>query len=258
VSFFDQISVLILTYNEARNIERTLDALSPFPEIVVVDSGSDDATLDIARRYDNVRAVTRPFDSHAAQWNYGVSICNCSKAWVLALDADYEATPALIAEIGKLVPGNETFGYRISFNYLVFGRTLSASLYPPVVALFCREKGKYIQQGHTQRLVVDGKIEDLRHRINHDDRKPHSRWFLSQQKYAALEAEHLLSSNPADLRPVDRIRRMGWLSPFLIFFYTLIVKGCIFDGWAGWLYVLQRTQAEMMITVEIVDRRLRR
>ena len=67
-----------------------------------------------------------------------------------------------------------------------------------------------------------------------------------------------MSSNPADLLPVDRIRRMGWLSPFLVFFYTLIFKGCIFDGWAGWLYVLQRTNAEMMIALEIIDRRLRR
>ena len=51
---------------------------------------------------------------------------------------------------------------------------------------------------------------------------------------------------------------MAWPAPILVFLYTLITKRCVLDGWAGWLYVLQRTLAETMIALEIVDRRLRR
>jgi hypothetical protein len=51
---------------------------------------------------------------------------------------------------------------------------------------------------------------------------------------------------------------MAWPSPILVFLYTLIGKGCILDGWAGWYYVMQRTIAEIMLTLEILDRRLRR
>jgi hypothetical protein len=51
---------------------------------------------------------------------------------------------------------------------------------------------------------------------------------------------------------------MGWPAPILVFFYTLLFKGCLFDGWAGWYYVLQRTLAEIMIALEVVERRLRR
>ena len=50
---------------------------------------------------------------------------------------------------------------------------------------------------------------------------------------------------------------MGWPAPILVFLYTLVWKRCILDGWAGWLYVLQRTLAEVMLALEIVDRRLR-
>jgi hypothetical protein len=50
---------------------------------------------------------------------------------------------------------------------------------------------------------------------------------------------------------------MGWPAPVAVFFYTLLWKGCILDGWPGWLYVLQRTLAETMIALEVVDRRIR-
>jgi hypothetical protein len=56
---------------------------------------------------------------------------------------------------------------------------------------------------------------------------------------------------------MDRIRSMGWSAPIIVLLYTLLWERCIFDGWAGWLYVLQRTLAETIIALEIMDRRLR-
>ena len=126
-----------------------------------------------------------------------------------------------------------------------------------MIALYRRERAHYVQEGHTQRVVVDGTVAYLQGLIDHDDRKPLSRWFASQQKYAKLEADHLLSTPRASLRRADKIRLMAWPAPILVFLYTLIAKGCILDGWPGWLYVLQRTLAETMIAIELVDRRLR-
>jgi hypothetical protein len=148
-------------------------------------------------------------------------------------------------------------GYLVSFRYCIHGRPLSGTLYPPVVALYRREGARYVQHGHTQRAVVRGGIERLRGRIDHDDRKPLSRWLSAQQNYARLEADYLLAKPRRELRRTDRLRLMGWPSPMLTFLYTLIGKGCIFDGWAGWSYVLQRTLAETVLALEIVDRRLR-
>ena len=179
------------------------------------------------------------------------------RPWVLALDADYILSSALVGEIASLSPGTSISGYRIAFRYCVFGRPLSAALYPPVIALYRRERAHYVQEGHTQRVVVDGTVAYLQGLIDHDDRKPLSRWFASQQKYAKLEADHLLSTPRASLRRADKIRLMAWPSPILVFLYTLLAKGCILDGWPGWFYVLQRTLAETMIAIELVDRRLR-
>lgn len=73
MNFLKQIGVLILTYNEEANIGRTLEALTSFPEIVVLDSGSTDATPEIVSSFPNARMLTRPFDEHAKQWNYGLN-----------------------------------------------------------------------------------------------------------------------------------------------------------------------------------------
>lgn len=258
LSVLDKITVLILTYNEEDNIARTLEGVAWARRIIVVDSGSTDATPEIVAQCTTAEWFVRPFDNHQAQWNFGLAKCGDSAEWVLALDADYRLSENLKNEISALSPPPEVSGYRASFRYCVLGHALRGSLYPPVTVLFRHEGARYEQAGHTQRLVTQGRVVELASPIDHDDRKPLSRWLASQQKYARLEADHLLSTSRAELRRNDRIRRLGWPAPFLVFFYTLIAKRCILDGWPGWLYVLQRLFAETMIALEVVDRKVRR
>lgn len=255
MSFLDDITVLILTFNEQDNIARTLDALEAFSDIVALDSGSDDSTRAILARYANVRVAVRPFDSHATQWNHGLSLCG-GRRWILALDADYRVTPELVDEMSRLSDAGEIVGYRIGFRYIAFGRALRRSLYPPIVALFRHDRARFMQEGHTQRAVVDGCVADLTGRIDHDDRKPLSRWFAAQARYARLEADHLLSLPRAALRPVQRVRRLGWAAAPLVFGYIYFARGLILDGWRGLFYAMQRALVELMIGVEILDRKL--
>jgi glycosyltransferase involved in cell wall biosynthesis len=255
MSFLSQITVLILTYNEAPNIRRTLEALTAFDDVLVLDSGSTDETFAIVKTYPNARLMVRAFDTHASQWNHGLAACH--RPWVLALDADYIVSKTLISSMTQLSPSEAVGGYKVTFGYCIFGRRLSASLYPPAVVLFRRERSVYVQIGHTQRLKVAGSIEPLTGVIDHDDRKPLARWIASQIQYAKLEADYLVSVPSPSLSRARRIRRVGWPAPILVFFSTLIVKRCIFDGWAGWLYVMQRVLAEVLLAIEIVDRQLR-
>jgi hypothetical protein len=164
----------------------------------------------------------------------------------------------LVDEIATLQPEESYAGYQASFRYCVHGQPLSASLYPPHVVLFRRDRAHYVQEGHTQRLLVEGPVQALKTRIDHDDLKPLVRWLSSQQRYARLEAEYLLSRPKTKLRLVERIRLTGILGPLVVFLYTLIAKRCILDGWPGWFYVLQRTVAETMIATELIDRKLGR
>ena len=247
------VTPLLLTYNEAPNLGRTLAKLDWAKDIVVVDSGSTDETLGILARNPRVRVYTKAFESFATQCNFGLE--QISAPWVLSLDADYELSDELIAEMSKLQPREENSGYSASFIYRIFGKDLPGTLYPPRVVLYRPGRAQYHDEGHSHRVKVTGLVQPLRAAIYHDDRKPLARWIASQQQYARREAVYLLESNADALKLVDRLRLMAWPVPLLVFLYTLIWKRCLLSGRAGWFYVLQRTLAEIMLALEIIDRR---
>jgi len=251
----DQITPLIITYNEAPNIGRTLDKLRWAKRIVVIDSGSTDGTVDMLKRYAQVEVLDRPFIDFADQCNFGLS--QIRTPWVLSLDADYELSEALVDEMASLRPGDEIAGYSARFVYRIGGRRLRGSLYPPRTVLYRKLGASYCQEGHGHRVSVAGRVRPLSEVIYHDDRKPLSRWVESQRRYARVEAAYLWSHHPGALTRIDRVRRIGWPAPLAILFYTLFVKGCLLSGRAGWYYALQRLIAEALIALEINDRRLR-
>src|SRR4051794_33536098 len=98
----EDVTPLLITYNEADNIVRTLDRLIWARRIVVIDSGSSDETLDIVRSYPQVEAFHRPFDDFAQQCNFGIA--KVRTEWVLSLDADYELSAELVGELRGLQP----------------------------------------------------------------------------------------------------------------------------------------------------------
>lgn len=251
----DRITPLIITYNEAPNIGRTLEKLRWAKRIVLVDSGSTDGTLEIAVRFPQVEIVRRDFDDFASQCNFGLS--QIATEWVLSLDADYELSDALVGEIQAIGDAGGINGFRIPFVYRIYGRPLRGTLYPPRIVLYRVRGALYRNEGHGHRVSVPGRIEKLRAPIYHDDRKPVSRWLSSQRDYARAEAVYLLSNAVPLMSRADRLRRMGWPAPLLMPFYVLFMRGCLFDGLPGWHYALQRTVAEAMIALEVVDRRLR-
>jgi glycosyltransferase involved in cell wall biosynthesis len=249
----DQITPLILTYNEAPNIGRTLEQLRWARDIVVVDSLSNDNTLEAAARFAQVRPFSREFSSHENQWNFGLRETDIKSEWILALDADYILTPELLEELKRLQPAPEIAGYRAQFTYCINGRPLRSGIYPPVTVLYRRDRGHYTQDGHTHKLVVEGPVVDLASRILHDDRKPLRHWLQSQVRYTKLEAEKLLRADPSTLAWSDRIRRWRVVAPFAVLFYCLILRGGVFDGWAGFYYAFQRMLAELMLSIYLIE-----
>ena len=249
------ITPLIITFDEAPNIGRTLDKLAWAQRIVVVDSGSTDGTLEVLAGYPQVALFKRAFESFADQCNFGLS--QIRTEWVLSLDADYELSDRLVQELSNLQEIQRVDGYRASFVYRIWGRALRGTLYPPRIVLHRVKNARYTNEGHGHRVNISGGVHALRGVIYHDDRKPLSRWLTVQQSYARLEADYLLKADPDVLSVSDRLRRMAWPVPIVVFFYALVVKGCLLDGWPGWFYTLQRVLAEFMIALELIDSRLR-
>ncbi|WP_428665093.1 glycosyltransferase family 2 protein [Reyranella sp.] len=250
------ITPVILTYNESANIGRSLERLTWAREVVIVDSGSTDDTLAIATGFANTRVVHRPFDSHSRQWTFATSETGVTSGWILRLDADYMMEPALRDEIAALVPDQGTSAYRVAFTYCMEGRPLRASLYPALPVLFRRGCETFIQDGHTEKLRIDGAVVPLNNRLLHDDRKSIERWLQSQSRYQAAEAEKLATRPWSELSWPDRLRCTRALGPVAVAIHCLFVKGLLFDGTAGLFYTAQRVTAEMILSMHLLRRDL--
>ena len=113
------LSVVVLTFNEERNLEACLDSVRGWvEEIFVVDSGSTDRTLAIAERL-GARVVAHPFENHTAQWTWALTSLPLRTSWVLGLDADQRVTPELQHEIGdRLTASAAPSASAVSYTHL--------------------------------------------------------------------------------------------------------------------------------------------
>lgn len=246
----DQITPVILTRDEEANIGRTLAQLAWAGEVLVIDSFSTDATIEIAKRFSNVRVLQREFDSLAGQSNYGIAAARTP--WVMLLDADYFVPDALAEELRALAPPPHVTAYKAAFTYAVHGRPLRASLYPPRIVLLRRDRARVWQDGHAHRVTTDGDTGELTTRIVHDDRKSFARFVERQRRYMREEAAKLRSARSLPLS--GRVRRLVFVAPFAVLVHTLFVKRVILDGRAGLAYAWERFVAELILSRELLRR----
>jgi glycosyltransferase involved in cell wall biosynthesis len=249
----EDVTPVVLTFNEAPNIARTLKCLTWARDVVVVDSGSADGTLDLLSEFPNVRVFRRVFDTHGNQWRYAVNDTGISTKWVLRLDADYQVTGELAEELRSMHPDAEVSAYWVAFDYAVFSAKLRSSLYPANTILLRRGRFDVRDKGHTEVWRVEGKVETLQSRVVHDDWKPVEAWLGAQARYMRLEADRLGMKDSGLKRS---LRLLPPLMPLAVFFYSLFGKGLILDGRAGMFYALQRLVAEAILTLMILERRL--
>jgi glycosyltransferase involved in cell wall biosynthesis len=250
------ITPVILTFNEAANIGRSLERLTWAQEVVIVDSGSTDETLAVAGGFPNARVVHRPFDTHSRQWRFATAETGVTSSWILRLDADYILEPALRDEMAALKPDAATAAYQIAFTYCMDGKPLRASLYPSQPVLFRRGREAFVQDGHTEKLRIDGPVVPLSNRLLHDDRKSLERWLQSQSRYQVAEAEKLATCPWSELSWADRLRCTRVLGPVAVAVHCLFVKGLILDGTAGLFYTAQRVTADMILSMHLLRRDL--
>lgn len=246
------ITPVLLTRDEEPNLERTLAQLTWASDVIVIDSFSTDSTVDIAKRFSNVRVFQREIDTLAGQSNYGLQ--QAHTPWALLLDADYFMPTAFVDELRELEPAPNIRAYRAGFLYAVDGKPLRASLYPARIVLLHRERAAVFQDGHAHRVAVDGEVGMLNAKIIHDDRKSFARFVQRQRHYMRQEAEKLRHADPLSLSAAGRIRKLIVVAPFAVVFHTLFVKGLILDGIPGLKYTWERLVAELILSREMVRR----
>jgi glycosyltransferase involved in cell wall biosynthesis len=257
-SFLAHVTPVILTYNEAPNIGRSLERLQGFGEVLVVDSGSTDDTLAIVARFPNTRVLVRPFDSFAGQWNHVLREGAVATEWVLAMDADYILGEAFIDELARLAPAPETVGYRVAFEYWVFGRRMTPTCTRRSSCSIATGKRTTSRTGTAcaRRLPAScpssasgsGTTTASRCRAG-SRRRPDTR----------SRKASLLAGKPVhELRIQDRLRRMIVITPWLVPLYCLTVRRGALDGWAGIYYALQRSLAEALLSLKLIERKLER
>ncbi|MFC1799713.1 glycosyltransferase family 2 protein [Candidatus Eisenbacteria bacterium] len=162
-----KISAAIVTKDEERNIERCLKSLEWVDEIVVVDSGSTDRTLEICEKY-GCRIVKTEWLGFGPTKQLAVD--SVSNDWVLSIDADEEVTGELAREIQETLSGEEVkAGYKIRWLSMYLGKWIKRSgwnkQYKP--KLFNTTKGRFTDAFVHETVKIDGEVGRLKHPLRH-------------------------------------------------------------------------------------------
>ncbi len=189
------LSVVVLTFNEAANIEACLESVKWANEIIVVDSGSTDATCEIARRYTD-KVVFHPCNGMAEQRNYGRSLA--SGEWVLDLDADERITPALQAEIQELLrrdPVCLADGYRIYIRDWMFGKFVRYGSWPyqAPVRLSRAKVARWQGTVHERAVVTTGRVGKLHNPMLHYSHTSIAAFLNKMNRYTDQEAAEMFA-----------------------------------------------------------------
>jgi len=225
------ISACVITLNEADRIEACLASLAFCDEIVVVDSGSSDGTVELAAARGAV-VLERPFDGYRTQKEFAVRAARHD--WVLCVDADERVTAPLRASIeGARAAGFAAAGYRFARATEYFGAFLRhGNAYPDrVMLLFDRRRGGFRGDREIhEHASVDGDVQTLAGDLEHHAYRSLSDQLGRLERYARMMAEYQHA----------RGRRAHvyniLLNPFWRFLRGYVLRAGFLDGWRGLIY----------------------
>ena len=184
-----KLSVFIITYNEERILDKCLNKLSWVDEIVVVDSGSTDATLDICKKY-HVKVFHNDFEGFGAQKQFALE--QTSNDWVLSIDADEILTDSLIEELKEIInSSNNLAGYYIKRKHVFLGKVFKygheSKQY--ILRLFKKSCGKYDGKKVHESIVIDGATEKLKNYFMHYTSRSLDSYIQKIHSYATIYSE---------------------------------------------------------------------
>jgi glycosyltransferase involved in cell wall biosynthesis len=260
-------SVVILTLNEESNLPGCLRSAAGSDDIVIIDSGSTDATVRIAREA-GARVFTRPFDNFAAQRNFAQTQVSFRHAWIFHLDADETFTPELAAACAAAPSSPEAAvldGYYVAPQMMFQGRWIPRCTdFPAWQARFVRApQFSFVEVGHGQREAPGMRMGRLNASYRHDlSAGGETEWLAKHRRYARAEARSHGSEPPNRIMDlfsaVPLIRRRALkraaanipFRPAARFIYQYFLRRGFLDGRAGLRYCLLLSRYEGFVAEE--------
>jgi len=185
------ISAAIICHNEEAHIGGCLESLTWCDQIVVVDSGSTDATLAIASKFSSVEIAHRPFDNFINQKNHALSLCR--NEWIISLDADEILPSSLIDEIQQL-PFDRA-GYRIGRRSFIGEHEVRHGTWSPdyQLRLFRRSLSRWGGTNPHESIQIQGAVGHLKTRMLHYSYDNLDEYVERNTKYIHMMVDHLRS-----------------------------------------------------------------
>ncbi len=252
------ITAIILTFNEERNIKDCLEAVSKLTnDIIVVDSGSTDRTIEIAKQY-NVKIYTNPFQNYAIQRNWALKNVEINNEWILNIDADHRLTEEFVLELqyhfNKGISQNIK-GFMASRRTMFMNKWIRFGGHYPVYhgVIFRKGFGYCEEKEYDQHFVIEGESILLKGDIIDIITDSLDTFTARHNKWATLEAKDILAlqksspklvkpdkhGNPMEKRRYQRMKYYSYppfVRVFIYFTYRYIFKMGFRDGKEGMIF----------------------
>ena len=215
----NKLSIVIITKNEEKFIFDALKSAVFADEVVILDSGSEDQTCNIAKEI-GARVEQQAWLGFGAQKNKAVELAD--NDWVFVLDADERITPELRDEIISTLKNPQFDGYRIARLNNFFGKYIkTCGLYPDYsIRLFNKNKGKFNDVAVHESVQINGRVLSLKNHMIHLAYETIDEFKVKQKRYASLSHK-------------KRNRLKALISPVWTFFKLYFIKLGFLDGWRG-------------------------
>lgn len=229
------LSVIIITKNEALNIRACIESVKWADEIIVVDSGSTDATVAICHEY-TPHVYSHDWPGFGIQKNRALSYA--SKEWVLSLDADETVTPELRVEIEVTMREGKAMGYEIPRLSSFCGRYMHHSGWHPdyVTRLFLRSNGQFSNDLVHERVIINGSVGRLKHYLLHESFRDLDQLLAKMNHYSTAGAV-MLGKKGRDATLTQAISHGLWA-----FIRSYFLRAGFLDGREGFMLAVSTAE----------------